>query len=84
MFNFKSFAPNKSCVVCLQEVGKRPTKNSNGGLPELGGLIEHPLQTLARAARAMNPKQFDLPKSLIPHIQLPGIIYRSSQQINAP
>lgn len=42
------------------------------GIQELGGLPEHPLQTLARAARMMNPGQMDIPKSFIPHIQLPG------------
>jgi len=44
-------------------------------LPELGGLTEHPLQTLARAARMMNPGQMDIQKSFIPHIQLPGNFY---------
>ena len=49
------------------------------GIPELGGLSEHPLQTLARAARMMNPGQMNLEKSFMPHIQLPGkyFIYTS-------
>lgn len=51
------------------------------GIQELGGLPEHPLQTLARAARMMNPGQMDIPKSFIPHIQLPGESNLSSCQI---
>ena len=33
---------------------------------------EHPLQLLARAARIMNPKQFELEKHLECHVPLPG------------